>query len=235
MIAKRRAASATAPSAKLPWLSGPRWTSVSLIAATRAGSTAPSDEAIPQMPHIATSLGGPGERPGRLGEDAPGRCREGAQIEPHRAIGDPLEIVRQLLGHRRLVAAADLREAGQAGTDDQSLPVRRQVGGKLLEEARADRARPDEAHVSLEHVPELRDLVDLGRAQPAAERRDLGLGSFDERWAEEVADPLLGARVQGAELEHREDPAGPADPLAAIEDRATGREELRDGDRDGDG
>jgi hypothetical protein len=40
----------------IPSLSGPRWTSVLLIAASRAGSTAPFGDAIPQIPHIRLSL-----------------------------------------------------------------------------------------------------------------------------------------------------------------------------------
>src|SRR5919204_1948159 len=51
----RRAASATAPSSSSPELSGPRWTSVALIARSRSGSTGAGD-AIPQIPHIRRTL-----------------------------------------------------------------------------------------------------------------------------------------------------------------------------------
>src|SRR5262249_50514203 len=53
MIESRRAASATVPSANSPALSGPRWTSVALIRATRSGSTEPFADTTPQIPHIA--------------------------------------------------------------------------------------------------------------------------------------------------------------------------------------
>src|SRR5205807_524786 len=56
MIESRRAARPTPPSTNDPSESGPRWTSVALISASRAGSTAPRIDAIPQIPHLATGL-----------------------------------------------------------------------------------------------------------------------------------------------------------------------------------
>src|SRR5437588_1996696 len=53
MIESRRAARPTPPSTNDPSESGPRWTSVALISASRAGSTAPRIDAIPQIPHTA--------------------------------------------------------------------------------------------------------------------------------------------------------------------------------------
>src|SRR5206468_3588127 len=85
-----------------------------------------------------------------LSQDAPGGGAEGAQVEPERAVRDPLEVVRELLAHRRLVAAPHLGEAGQPGPDNEALPVRGQLLGELLEEAWPNRTRPDEAHVALE-------------------------------------------------------------------------------------
>src|SRR4051794_20549705 len=62
MIESRRAASPTGPSTWMPSESGPRCTSVALIAATRSGSTARPVEAVPQMPHMpdysSATLGG---------------------------------------------------------------------------------------------------------------------------------------------------------------------------------
>src|ERR687887_2287611 len=52
MIERRRAASATDPSTISPNESGPRWTRVALMRATRPGSTAPRADAIPQIPHM---------------------------------------------------------------------------------------------------------------------------------------------------------------------------------------
>src|SRR5207248_4327619 len=58
MIESRRAAIATGPSTYSPKLSGPRWTSVALIAAMRSRSAGPWEEAIPQIPHMQRSVGG---------------------------------------------------------------------------------------------------------------------------------------------------------------------------------
>ena len=76
----------------------------------------------------------------RLHQHAPAGREDGPQVEADGAIGDPLEIVRELLRHRRLVAAPHLCEPGEPGPDDQPLPVRRQLARELLEEDRADRA-----------------------------------------------------------------------------------------------
>src|SRR5919197_1688914 len=170
MIARRRAASATGPSTKVPSLSGPRCTSFALMRASTLESAGPLAETIPQIPHTPVSLVVALEdAPQRLHQDPERGRDERPQVERHRAVGDPLEVVRELLGHRGLVAAPDLCEAGQAGTHDETLPVGWQLGRELLEEARANRARADEAHVAAEHVPELREFVELGRAQPPAE------------------------------------------------------------------
>jgi hypothetical protein len=144
-----------------------------------------------------------------------GGCEEGAQVETDRPVGDPFEVVRQLLGHRRFVAAAHLREAGQARTDDEPLPVRRQLEGELLEEPRANRPWPDERHVAVQDVPELRQLVELRRLQPASHARVLLLRQAHELLAEVRAEPLLGVALEGSELVDREDAPAAADPLAA--------------------
>jgi len=57
MIESRRAASAMSPSLNSPKLSGPRCTSVALIVATRSVTAEPFVEAIPQMPHMRSSVG----------------------------------------------------------------------------------------------------------------------------------------------------------------------------------
>ena len=57
MIDSRRAASAAMPSQYSPKLSGPRWTSVALMRATRSGSAEPFAETTPQIPHMRKSLG----------------------------------------------------------------------------------------------------------------------------------------------------------------------------------
>src|SRR4051794_6005721 len=92
-IARRRAASPTGPSRTVPSESGPRCTSVALIAARAAPSTgaAPSSDASPQIPHTGLALppdgaARPHEQPCRLGDD------HDVQAQP--AVGDVLEVVR---------------------------------------------------------------------------------------------------------------------------------------------
>src|SRR5262245_24222349 len=123
-------------------------------------------------------------QPERLPEDAPRRRRQRAQVEPHRAVGDPLDVVRELLRHRRLIAAADLREPREPGPNHESLPVGGQLEDELLEEARPDRARPDERHVAAQNVPQLRQLVELRPLQPATDLRVLELGALHELLAD---------------------------------------------------
>src|SRR5579872_2580350 len=114
MIASRRAASETPPSTKLPSESGPRWRRAADIDASRPGSAARRELAIPQIPHTRPSLRR-GPRPAdlavqRLQEDAPAGGGQGSQVERDGAVGDPLQVVGELLGHRGFVAAAYLRE-----------------------------------------------------------------------------------------------------------------------------
>src|SRR5438874_1308396 len=63
MIESRRAASATPSSRYRPSESGPRWTSVALIASSRARSTEPREETIPQIPHTDAESRGALRRP----------------------------------------------------------------------------------------------------------------------------------------------------------------------------
>src|SRR5437868_3611724 len=109
MIASRRAAIPTGPARCEPSESGPRWRSVAAIARRRSGSTDPRPDAIPQIPHIGSSLGTARKR---LAEHADAGHEHRPQIETDGTVGDPLEIVRELLGHRRLVALTHLCEPG---------------------------------------------------------------------------------------------------------------------------
>ena len=155
-----------------------------------------ADEVMHRVPARPRPRGLAARRVASAGCTRHGRREERAQVEAHRAVGDPLEVVRELLRHRRLVAAAHLREAGEPRADDEPLPVRRQLRGELLEEARTDRARADERHVAAQDVPELRQLVELRRLQAAADARVLVLGAADELLAEVRAEPRLGVAAR---------------------------------------
>src|SRR5207302_578813 len=83
-----------------------------------------------------------------------------------------------------------------------------------------------------EHVPELRDLVELRRPQPGADHRSLGTRPLDELRTEVGAEPRLRAAPERPELEHREDASPAADPLAAVEERPPARQQDETRDRD---
>ena len=205
MIDRRRAASPTLPSTNAPELSGPRWMSVSFMAARTSGSTAaPSSDTRPQMPHMRLSVdiegyapkvscfaGARDATPGesaraahRAGQDAPRGRRADAQVEVDRAVRDVLEVVGELLRPGGLAGHPQLGEAGQARLDHQPLPVLRDLAAQLLEERGPDRPRPDDAHVPAHDVPKLRQLVQVGKAQHAPEAGDLRLRALRELVAE---------------------------------------------------
>src|SRR4051794_26455386 len=173
MIESRRMARPAGPSIARPASSGPRCTSFAFMRAraSRSGWDVPSSETMPQMPHMSAAGDG-GER---LADRAPHGLGEHPHVQVHRAVGDVLEVVRELLGPGVLARDAHLREAGHAGPHDQPLPVLRYLRAQLLEERRPDRPRPDEAHVAPGDVYELRQLVELRRAQHAPDPGDLAL------------------------------------------------------------
>src|SRR5437588_3989378 len=200
--------------------------SAALMAARRSGSGEPTRDAIPQIPRMGrnptdapSSVAARYEAVQRLLQHPPARCHHRAQIQAPRAVRDPLEIVGELRRHRGLVAPPHLCEPGEPGPDDESLPVRRQLVCELLEEDGAYRARPDEAHVAAKDVEELRELVELRRLQPFADRRELALRAAHELLAEVRAQARLGVGAQRAELQHREDTTAAPDALAPVEDR----------------
>src|SRR5215218_4025506 len=106
MIDRRRIASPAGPSTSTPSLSGPRCTSAAFMCSSAAGSglDAPSSETMPQMPHMSGGgRGGAAAHGGeRLAERPPRRLREHARVEVDGAVGDVLEVVRELLRPRVL-------------------------------------------------------------------------------------------------------------------------------------
>src|SRR5215210_7884906 len=107
---------------------------------------------MPAMPHTPSD---PADRTARRARDErPDGLRENAQVETDGAIGDPLEVVGELLGPGHLTREAELGETRDPRPDDEPLPVRRDLLAQVLEERGADRARPDQAHISDQHVPE---------------------------------------------------------------------------------
>ena len=100
------------------------------------------------------------------------------------------------------------------------------------------RPRPDEAHVTAEHVPELRQLVEARVAQETSEARDARVVLEQEpdrvrALFPELLSALVRIRDHGAELEHLEASAAPApDALLNEEDRPAELQRYRDEEHD---
>src|SRR6185503_11475394 len=104
--------------------------------------------------------------------------------------------------HER-AAPIHLPEAGNAGKHAKSLHLPGRVTLDLVGERRP---RPDETHVTFEHVPQLRQLVDAGLAQERAEPGNAGVASDLEDWTLHLIEMFelgfasLGVREHRAEL-----------------------------------
>ena len=89
------------------------------------------------------------------------------------------------------------------------------------------RSRPDEAHLAAEHVPELRQLVELRPGEESTDAR--------EAWVDVAGEGMPGgAVVHLAELEHAERATAPSDACRAVEDRPAALELDRRAARDED-
>src|SRR5688572_32818548 len=94
------------------------------------------------------------------------------EVECHRPVFDVVQVVFDPLLERCISAPAiHLRPAGNAGLHLVAQHVLRDLVLELLDEERALRARADDRHLALEHVPELRQLVEIQPPQPAADHR----------------------------------------------------------------
>src|SRR5436190_4459288 len=103
------------------------------------------------------------------GQDRRNGTQQDAQVEPERAVLDVLEIEPHPLAEAQGTAPADLPQAGDAGlhVEPAQLP-----GLVLLDFLRNRGARADQAHVPLEHVEELRDLVEARDPQQPPDAGD---------------------------------------------------------------
>src|SRR5882672_7004784 len=102
-------------------------------------------------------------------QDSRDRAHQDPEIRGQRLPANVLEVKAHPLVEADLAAARNLPQARDAGlhVETATLPGLVLVG--LLGQRRA---WADEAHVALDHVDELRQLVDRRRAQPLADARD---------------------------------------------------------------
>src|SRR6266403_1186058 len=97
-------------------------------------------------------------------------------IEPGGPVGDVVEIVLDAFAQGGIAApAVDLRPAGDPGFDAVADHVVGNSLRELADEYRALGSRPDQAHVSFEHVPKLGQLIEAGAAHEGAQKRSAGI------------------------------------------------------------
>src|SRR5207245_8062221 len=107
----------------------------------------------------------------------PQRMQQEYQVEAQGPALDVVEVVLDALLDRRAAApAVDLRPSGDAGLHLVAQHVAGDAPPELLDERRSLGARPDQAHVTAQHVEELRQLVEAEAPQHGAERRAPRLG-----------------------------------------------------------
>ena len=134
-----------------------------------------------------------------------------------------LELLAATVGVGGVVSGLHLPPAGDAGLAAEELVEVVAVVGELIVH---DRARADDAHLTLEDVDELGELVEGGLAQDAADGRDarvvlhLALAlPLGELLGREVLPDVVGVGHHGAELVEVEVAAVQADAALRVEGR----------------
>ena len=118
-------------------------------------------------------------------------------------VGDAVIRVEDLV----LLRKCELAESRDARLDAEDLAI---LGGKTIDELRVFRPRPDEAHLALEDIPELRKLIKLRLRQETAHPRKASIAFHSERRAARRVHQL-------AELQHVEHATAMADTAANVD------------------
>src|SRR5262249_28331663 len=152
-------------------------------------------------------------------DERPRRPQQDREVEQERGVLHVEQIVFELLTRllaRCGVIVVNLSPAGDARAQAVALVVHRHRGEELVDEDAALGPRSDEAHVALDHVPQLRELVEAPAPEPAADRRDarLALRRPDR------TPFLLGADDHPAALPRPERAPVQADALLAAQTRS---------------
>src|SRR6185436_13286939 len=148
------------------------------------------------------------------------------QVEPHRPVLNVVEVVFDALLERRVAAPAiDLRPAGQSSFYLVPQHVLRETVPELLDEVRTLRPRTHNRHIAAEHVPELREFVDVRPPQEPAERGHTGI-VWHRPYRSAI---LLGIVVHRSELDDREGLAVEAHAFLAVENGTLRRHPDQDG------
>ena len=146
------------------------------------------------------------------------------QIQPQRPVFDIFRIqLHHFLKIRDVAPSADLPKPCQTWHRSQTALVMEVV---LLVFINGRWACPNQCHIALQNVDALRELVDAGFPEEAADRHDAGIVVDLEHQAvhlvlgHQILFAFLGVYVHGAEFVELEAAAIHADALLAEEDRA---------------
>ena len=147
-------------------------------------------------------------------------AQQDAQVEPEAQVVDVPDVEGELFFPTDGVTAVDLGPAGDAGPDGVAAHL---FGGVELEVLHEQRPWADEAHLALEHVDQLGQLVEAGAAQEAAKAGQA------LRVGQQLAAGV--ARVgHGAEFEDVEGPAVASRPWLAEQDGPAQLQPQHEGD-----
>src|SRR5512138_3816034 len=95
------------------------------------------------------------------------------QVERERQVLDVEQVVLQFLQRvfdAGAVGITHLRPTGESRPQNMSLTIEGDLPGQLGDKLRSFRARPDETHVPLEDIPQLRQFVETAAAEKTAHR-----------------------------------------------------------------
>ncbi len=139
------------------------------------------------------------------------------QIEPYRPMLDVIQIVFDAPIQVGVSApTVHLSPAGDAGLDHVLFHVIRHLILEYFDKIRALRPRPDQGHVALKHIDQLRQFVKAGFTQETAKP-----GSpFFARLRPNRTGFGFGIHRHRAELQHVERTVVPANPFLPIKHRA---------------
>jgi N-acetylglucosaminyl-diphospho-decaprenol L-rhamnosyltransferase len=138
------------------------------------------------------------------------------EIEQERPALDVVEVVLDSLAKRGPpTPSVDLGPARHSARDSMAEVVVGDIGAEPLDEDRPLGSWANQAHLALEDVEELGQLVDIRPAQPGA---DPGTAVVGGRGPDRPGCPL-GVALHASELEHLEEPPPLPDPLLHVEDR----------------
>ena len=130
-------------------------------------------------------------------EERQRRPQQNRKIDLRRAVLDVPDVELDPIGPWERGAPLHLRPAGEPGSDLEPAAL---VSVVLLDLVAKRRARPDDAHVAAQDVPELRQLVDRRTPENAADARDARVALVDGEPRAELLGPM-NHRPQLQELE----------------------------------